>query len=53
MLYAWLPRSWKGGVWGISAEAVESLLSNTFVRTRMVVGEEKGNPSAWYWYQRR
>jgi 2-polyprenyl-3-methyl-5-hydroxy-6-metoxy-1,4-benzoquinol methylase len=53
MLYAWLPRPWKGGVWGISAEAVESLLRDTFVRTRLVVGEEKGYPSTWYWYRRR
>jgi 2-polyprenyl-3-methyl-5-hydroxy-6-metoxy-1,4-benzoquinol methylase len=53
MLYAWLPRPWKGGIWGISVEAVESLLSNAFVRTRLVIGEEKGHPSAWYWYRRR
>jgi len=53
MLYAWLPRPWKGGVWGISAEAVESLLNNHFMRTRLVIGEDKGHPSAWYWYQRR
>jgi 2-polyprenyl-3-methyl-5-hydroxy-6-metoxy-1,4-benzoquinol methylase len=53
MLYAWLPRPWKGGVRGISAEAVESLLNNHFIRTRLVIGEEKGHPSAWYWYQRR
>jgi 2-polyprenyl-3-methyl-5-hydroxy-6-metoxy-1,4-benzoquinol methylase len=53
MLYAWLPRPWKGRVWGISSAAVESLLSNTFVRTRLVVGEEKSYPSAWYWYRRQ
>jgi hypothetical protein len=53
MLYAWLPRPWKGGTYGISAEAVESLLSNEFVRTRLVIGEEKGHPSAWYGYRRR
>ncbi|HWR92794.1 MAG TPA: hypothetical protein VN300_10205, partial [Desulfobacterales bacterium] len=53
MLYAWLPRPWKGGVRGISAEAVESLLNNAFVQTRLVIGAEKGHPSAWYWYQRR
>ncbi len=40
MLYAWLPRPWKGGVWGISTEAVEALLSNAFVRARLVIGEE-------------
>ena len=52
MLYAWLPRPWKGRVWGISAETVESLLHDAFVRTRLVVGEEKGYSSAWYWYRR-
>jgi len=53
MLYAWLPRPWKGGVWGISTEAVELLMSGALVRTRLVIGEEKGYPSAWYWYRRR
>ncbi len=53
MLYAWLPRTWKGGLRGISAEAVESLLQDAFVRTRLVIGDEKGFPSAWYWYRRR
>jgi hypothetical protein len=23
------------------------------VRSRLVIGEEKGYPSAWYWYRRR
>jgi 2-polyprenyl-3-methyl-5-hydroxy-6-metoxy-1,4-benzoquinol methylase len=53
MLYAWLPRPWKGGIWGISVEAVESLLNNDFTRSRLVIGEEKSHPSAWYWYRRR
>jgi len=53
MLYAWLPRPWKGGIRGISAEAVEYLLREAFDRTRLAVGEEKGFPSAWYWYRRR
>jgi 2-polyprenyl-3-methyl-5-hydroxy-6-metoxy-1,4-benzoquinol methylase len=52
MLYAWLPRPWKGGLWGISVEAVESLLYDAFIRTRLVIGEEKSYPSAWYWYRR-
>lgn len=52
MIYAWLPRPWKGGIRGISVEAVEALLNNAFVRTRLVIGEEKGHPSAWYWYRR-
>jgi SAM-dependent methyltransferase len=53
MLYAWLPRPWKGGTYGISVEAVEALLQVSFERTRLVRGEEKSYPSAWYWYRRR
>jgi SAM-dependent methyltransferase len=53
MLYAWLPRSWQGGIWGISAEEVESLMGRELTRVRQVIGEEKGHPSAWYWYRRR
>ena len=53
MLYAWLPRAGKGGVVGISAEEVESLLGADFSGDRTVFGEEKGDPSAWYWFQRR
>jgi 2-polyprenyl-3-methyl-5-hydroxy-6-metoxy-1,4-benzoquinol methylase len=53
MLYAWLPRPWKGRIRGISVEEVESLLRHAFLLTRLVIGEEKGYPSAWYWYQRK
>jgi 2-polyprenyl-3-methyl-5-hydroxy-6-metoxy-1,4-benzoquinol methylase len=53
MLYAWLPRARKGGIWGISSEAVDSLLCDAFDRNRLVLGAEKGYPSAWYWYCRR
>ncbi len=53
MLYAWFPRAGGGGPSGISAEEVESLLGADFSRNRMVSGEEKGDPSAWYWFQRR
>jgi hypothetical protein len=53
MLYAWLPRSWQGGIWGISAEEVEALIGGQFSKVRQVIGEEKGRPSAWYWFQRR
>lgn len=53
MLYAWLPRPWKGRLCGISSEEVDSLLEDHFERDRFVVGEEKGFPSAWYWYRRR
>jgi hypothetical protein len=53
MLYAWLPRPWKGRTRGISVETVEALLRHAFVQTRLAIGEEKGYPSAWYWYHRK
>jgi 2-polyprenyl-3-methyl-5-hydroxy-6-metoxy-1,4-benzoquinol methylase len=51
MLYGWLPRPWQGRVMGLSPEAVEGLLQGCFVRVRIVIGEEKNHPSAWYWFQ--
>lgn len=53
MLYAWLPRPWRGKVRGLAAEEIDSLLGEAFSRERMEVGEDKGHPSAWYWFQRR
>jgi len=53
MLYAWLPRPWKGGVAGISTEEVESLLRADLFNVRTAIGEENDNPSVWYWFQRR
>jgi hypothetical protein len=53
MLYAWLPRPWKGKTMGIRPEEVEDLLGAAFERERLVVGKEKGHPSAWYEYRRR
>lgn len=53
MLYAWLPRPWRGGLWGLSVEEVEALFGAAFTRERYVIGEEKGHPSAWYWYRRK
>jgi SAM-dependent methyltransferase len=53
MLYAWLPRPWQGGTWGISPDVVDSLLGAKFIKVRQVIGEEKGHPSAWYWFQKR
>lgn len=53
MLYAWLPRPWKGKVMGISTGDVKTLLSGICVNTNMVIGEEKGYPSAWYWFRRQ
>jgi 2-polyprenyl-3-methyl-5-hydroxy-6-metoxy-1,4-benzoquinol methylase len=53
MLYAWLKREEKGGSRGISMEEVESLLESGFSRKRLVIGEEKGFGSAWYWYEKK
>lgn len=53
MLYAWLPRIWRGKIWGISPIEICSLMNANFIMTRQVIGEEKGHPSAWYWFQRR
>ncbi len=53
MLYAWLPRPWKGGRAGISADEVDALLKADFEKVRTAVGEEGGHPSAWYWFRRR
>lgn len=51
MLYAWLPRIWKGQPVGISVEDVHRLLKKQFARERVAIGEEKGHGSAWYWYR--
>lgn len=53
MLYAWMPRPWKGKVMGISTGDVKTLLSGICANTNMVIGEEKGYPSAWYWFRRQ
>jgi SAM-dependent methyltransferase len=53
MLYAWLPRPSEGGIVGISTEEVEFLLRADFSNVRTEIGEENGNPSSWYWFQRR
>ena len=52
MLYAWLPRPWRGSMQGITPEKVQFLLSPTFRQEKVVIGEENGSPSAWYWYRR-
>lgn len=53
MLYAWMPRRARGKTAGIAPDEVERLLRADFTRDRTAVGEENGNPSAWYWYRRR
>ena len=53
MLYAWLPRSWNSATRGISQDQVADLLTPTFRIARVVVGEEQGAGSAWYWLQKQ
>ena len=53
MMYAWQPHLRNGKLRGISPGDVESLLAGLFARERVVAGEERGKPSAWYWYRRR
>jgi len=52
MLYAWLPRTWKGANWGISPEDVEALMASGFKKTKSVIGEEQNFPTAWYWFEK-
>jgi len=53
MLYAWMPRTFEGRTTGISLEDVKQLFSRTLTEIKIVVGEERGFPTAWYWFQRR
>lgn len=53
MLYARMPGQTGGGPAGISPEEVEALLRADFAEVRSVIGEERGKPSAWYWFRRR
>ena len=53
MLYAWLPRIYKGKPRGITERTIDHLLGTSFTKIRVRVGEENNAPSAWYWYQRQ
>jgi SAM-dependent methyltransferase len=53
MLYAWLPRPWRGKIRGITPEEVDRLLVHAFEPRKKVIGEEKGAPSAWYWFTKK
>lgn len=52
MLYAWMPRTFNGRTTGISVEDVKNLFSPTLTEINIVVGEERGFPTAWYWFRR-
>ncbi len=51
MLYAWMPRTFNGRTTGISVEEVKKLLSPTLTEIKIVVGVERGFPTAWYWFR--
>jgi SAM-dependent methyltransferase len=53
MLYAWLPREWRGKRWGMTQEAVYDLFTPSFKHLKTVIGEEKGAGSAWYWFKKQ
>ncbi|MFC1886878.1 class I SAM-dependent methyltransferase [Thermodesulfobacteriota bacterium] len=52
MLYAWHPRVRNGRLTGIAEEEVKKLFDPFFAESRVLIGEENGFPSAWYWFQR-
>jgi len=53
MLYAWCHRLRGGRAVGLAPGDVERLLQSALTRTRLVIGEERGKPFAWYWYTKR
>jgi len=53
MLYAWLPGPGRRGGAGIAPAELKLLLGADFETTREAIGQEKGSPSAWYWFRRR
>jgi 2-polyprenyl-3-methyl-5-hydroxy-6-metoxy-1,4-benzoquinol methylase len=52
MLYAWLPRSWRGKTRGLSPEQVSELFEPRFQVTRTEMGKDQGAGAAWYWLVR-
>jgi 2-polyprenyl-3-methyl-5-hydroxy-6-metoxy-1,4-benzoquinol methylase len=53
MLFSWLPRLKKKHSLGISPEDIERLFQENFINIRTQIGEEKGHPCAWYWFERQ
>lgn len=53
MLYAWLPRIWRGKQRGISMKRVHALFDDAFETRQSVLGEEGSAPTAWYWFVKR
>jgi len=53
MLYAWLPRSHKGKIRGISSRRVADLFQPALLQTQMVKGRDGPGESAWYWFSRQ
>ncbi|MBW1695664.1 MAG: class I SAM-dependent methyltransferase [Deltaproteobacteria bacterium] len=53
MVYAWLPRLWRGKIRGITPEEMAALFVPVFEQTQIVVGQERGHKTAWYWFKKR
>lgn len=53
MLFSWLPRRRRGRIAGISTEEAGALFQENFIPVCIRLGEEKGYPCAWYWFERR
>ncbi len=53
LLYAWGPREFRGGTYGLRPDAVQELLGPTFSLERLWTGEERGAPSHWCRFVRR
>jgi SAM-dependent methyltransferase len=52
MLYAWLPRMRNGKRLGLTIAQTHDLFAPPLKEKQTVVGEEKGSPSAWYWFKK-
>jgi cyclopropane fatty-acyl-phospholipid synthase-like methyltransferase len=52
MLYAWMPRTFRGRTTGISEEDVKHLFRPGMNQVKIAVGQEKGFATAWYWFKR-
>ncbi len=53
MLYAWGPREMAGRLFGLTPAETQALLGEDFHLRWMRSGEEGGNPSYWYLFERR
>jgi cyclopropane fatty-acyl-phospholipid synthase-like methyltransferase len=52
LLYAWGPREFNGQTYGLSPDAVQRTLGESYALERLWTGEEGHSPSYWYWFVR-